>query len=92
MTDDRTRPLSTPPLSPPRLWLRHAGAWGLRTVTSITRACPPRAVPTCAPRLPLINEVFSGPLEYIVDAPKARVLARKRLSSAARGYLESLCE
>jgi hypothetical protein len=33
-----------------------------------------------------------GPLEYIVDAPKARALARKRLSAVAQGYLESLCE
>jgi hypothetical protein len=33
-----------------------------------------------------------GPLEYLVDAPKARALARKRLSPAAQGFLESLCE
>ncbi len=33
-----------------------------------------------------------GPLEYIVDAPKARALALKRLSPVAQGYLESLCE
>jgi hypothetical protein len=33
-----------------------------------------------------------GPLEYILEAPKARELARKRLSPAAQGYLESLCE
>jgi hypothetical protein len=36
--------------------------------------------------------LVSGPLEYIVDAPKARALARKRLSPVAQGYLESLCE
>ena len=36
--------------------------------------------------------LISGPLEYILDAPKARALARKRLSRAAQGYLESLCE
>jgi hypothetical protein len=36
--------------------------------------------------------LISGPLEYILDAPKARALARKRLSPAAQGYLESLCE
>jgi len=36
--------------------------------------------------------LISGPLEYIVDAPKARALAHKRLSPQARGYLESLCE
>ncbi len=36
--------------------------------------------------------LVSGPLEYIVDAPKARQLARKRLSPVAQGYLESLCE
>jgi hypothetical protein len=36
--------------------------------------------------------LVSGPLEYIVDAPKARELARKRLSPVAQGYLESLCE
>jgi hypothetical protein len=44
-------------------------------------------------RHPRIREMLvSGPLEYIVDAPKARALARKRLSAAAQGYLESLCE
>jgi len=44
-------------------------------------------------RHPLIRQMLlSGPLEYIHDAPKARALARKRLSPAARGYLESLCE
>jgi hypothetical protein len=36
--------------------------------------------------------LVSGPLEHIVDAPKARALARKRLSRMAQGYLESLCE
>ena len=36
--------------------------------------------------------LICGPLEYILDAPKARALARKRLSPAAQGYLESLCE
>jgi hypothetical protein len=36
--------------------------------------------------------LVSGPLEYIVDAPRARRLARKRLSPVAQGYLESLCE
>ena len=42
---------------------------------------------------PRIREMLvSGPLEYIVDAPKARALARKRLSAVAQGYLESLCE
>jgi hypothetical protein len=44
-------------------------------------------------RSPSIRQILvSGPLEYIVDAPKARELARKRLSPAAQGYLESLCE
>jgi len=44
-------------------------------------------------RSPRIREMLvSGPLEYIVDAPKARALARKRLSPVAQGYLESLCE
>jgi hypothetical protein len=33
-----------------------------------------------------------GPLEYIVDAPKARQLALKRLSPVAQGYMASLCE
>lgn len=33
-----------------------------------------------------------GALEYIFDAPKARALARVRLSPEAQGYLESLCE
>ena len=44
-------------------------------------------------RSPRIRQMLvSGPLEYIVDAPKARALARKRLSAEAQGYLESLCE
>jgi hypothetical protein len=33
-----------------------------------------------------------GPLEYLLDAPKARALARKRLSAQAQGYLAGLCE
>jgi hypothetical protein len=42
---------------------------------------------------PRIRQMMvSGPLEYIVDAPKARQLAMKRLSPTAQGYLESLCE
>ena len=36
--------------------------------------------------------LLSGALEYIVDAPKALALARKRLSPVAQGYLEGLCE
>jgi len=36
--------------------------------------------------------LVSGPLEHILDAPKARALAMKRLSPVAQGYLESLCE
>jgi hypothetical protein len=36
--------------------------------------------------------MVSGPLEAIVDAPRARQLAMKRLSPVAQGYLESLCE
>lgn len=44
-------------------------------------------------RHPAIRQMLvSGPLEYILDAPKARALALKRLSPAAQGYLESLCE
>jgi len=44
-------------------------------------------------RHPAIRQMLvSGPLEYIVDAPKARALALKRLSRQAQGYLESLCE
>ncbi len=44
-------------------------------------------------RDPRIREMLvSGPLEYLLDAPKARALALKRLSPAAQGYLESLCE
>ncbi|HYM41292.1 MAG TPA: hypothetical protein VET46_00870 [Steroidobacteraceae bacterium] len=44
-------------------------------------------------RSPSIRQILvSGPLEYIVDAPKARALALKRLSPEAQGYLESLCE
>ena len=36
--------------------------------------------------------MVSGPLEFIIDAPRARAMARKRLSPVAQGYLESLCE
>jgi hypothetical protein len=36
--------------------------------------------------------MVSGPLEHIMDAPKARELARKRLTPVAQGMLESLCE
>jgi hypothetical protein len=36
--------------------------------------------------------LVTGPLEYLVDAPKARALAMKRLSPLAQGYMESLCE
>jgi len=36
--------------------------------------------------------MVSGPLEFIMDAPKALEMARKRLSPVAQGYLESLCE
>jgi hypothetical protein len=36
--------------------------------------------------------LVTGPLEQIVDYPKARALARKRLSTVAQGYLEGLCE
>jgi hypothetical protein len=44
-------------------------------------------------RDPRIRELLiSGPLEYLLDAPKVRALARKRLSPQAQGYLESLCE
>jgi len=44
-------------------------------------------------RFPAVRGLMvSGPLEHIMDAPKARELARKRLSPAAQGMLESLCE
>lgn len=36
--------------------------------------------------------LVSGPLEHLMDAPRARELARKRLSPVAQGYFESLCE
>jgi hypothetical protein len=36
--------------------------------------------------------MITGPLEHIMDAPKARAMARKRLSPVAQGLLESLCE
>jgi hypothetical protein len=36
--------------------------------------------------------LVSGPLEYLVDAPRARALAMRRLSPVAQGYMESLCE
>ncbi len=44
-------------------------------------------------RNPRIREMLIlGPLEYLMDAPRARALARKRLSPQAQGYLASLCE
>ncbi|MEZ5498196.1 MAG: hypothetical protein R3E77_02070 [Steroidobacteraceae bacterium] len=44
-------------------------------------------------RHPNVRRILvSGPLEYIVDAPKARALARKQLTATAQSYLESLCE
>jgi hypothetical protein len=44
-------------------------------------------------RYPRIRQMLlSGALEHFMDAPRARALARKRLSPAALGYLESLCE
>ena len=36
--------------------------------------------------------LVTGPLEHIVDAPKARALARKRLSPMAQSYMEGLRE
>ncbi|HEU4592320.1 MAG TPA: hypothetical protein VFS13_15540 [Steroidobacteraceae bacterium] len=46
-----------------------------------------------AERDPQVRHILvSGPLEEIVDEPKARELARKRLSPVAQGYLEGLCE
>lgn len=36
--------------------------------------------------------LVTGPLEQLVDNPKARALARKQLSTVAQSYLESLCE
>ena len=42
---------------------------------------------------PAVRRMFvTGPLEELVDHPKARALARKRLSTVAQGYLEGLCE
>ena len=44
-------------------------------------------------RHPRIRQMLvSGPLEYILDAPKARALALVHLSPAARDYLAGLCE
>jgi hypothetical protein len=44
-------------------------------------------------RCPAVRGLMvSGPLEHIMDVPKARELARKRLSPVAQGMLESLCE
>ena len=36
--------------------------------------------------------LVTGPLEQLMDNPKARALARKHLSSVAQSYLEGLCE
>ena len=44
-------------------------------------------------RHPRIRQMLvTGPLEYLLDAPKARELARKRLTPEAQVYLESLRE
>jgi len=44
-------------------------------------------------RDPKVRHILvSGPLEELVDQPKARELALKRLSPVAQGYLEGLCE
>ena len=44
-------------------------------------------------RDPAVRQMLvSGPLEYIVDAPKAHALARKRLTPTAQSYMEGLCE
>ncbi|MSR00713.1 MAG: hypothetical protein EXR88_04895 [Gammaproteobacteria bacterium] len=40
----------------------------------------------------VLHILVSGSLEHLIDAPKARALAMKRLSPIAQGYLESLCE
>jgi hypothetical protein len=46
-----------------------------------------------AERDPQVRHILvSGPLEEIVDEPKARELANKRLSPVARSYLDGLCE
>ncbi|MFM1887625.1 MAG: hypothetical protein RL026_2782 [Pseudomonadota bacterium] len=36
--------------------------------------------------------MVSGPLEFLMDAPKARQMAREHLSPIAQGYFDSLCE
>jgi hypothetical protein len=42
---------------------------------------------------PTVRHILvSGSLEEIIDQPKARELARKRLSPVAQSYLEGLCE
>ncbi len=42
---------------------------------------------------PRIRQILvAGPLEYIVDAPKARELAASACRPVAQGYMESLCE
>ena len=44
-------------------------------------------------RCPAVRGLMvSGPLEHLMDVPKALELARKRLSPMAQGMLESLCE
>jgi hypothetical protein len=44
-------------------------------------------------RDPRVREMLvSGPLEYILEAPKARALARRLLSPQAQGLMEALCE
>lgn len=44
-------------------------------------------------RDPAVRQMLvSGPLEYIVDAPRAHALARKSLTPTAQSYLEGLCE
>jgi len=74
-----TSPASSRPTGPPGKIAR-----GFTVLNKMARA---------SARNPQIRQILvAGPLEYIVDAPKARELARKRLSPVAQGYMESLCE
>jgi hypothetical protein len=42
---------------------------------------------------PSVRRMFvTGPLEQLLDRPRAYALARKRLSAVAQAYLEGLCE
>src|SRR5262249_16600319 len=70
-----------------------AGERTIRPGFTLLNHTPPTRTARAPPRPPGARRLLpSGPLDSFVAAPKARRLAGERLSPAAQGYLESLCE